>query len=561
MPLEVEGGAEGFRAPFEAPPPTGEPEPGSPEEIELASNRGRFRLEGLEPGSWSVVVRARGYVDSKPRILILPRPEADELEPFELLATSSATGTILCPEGRPVAGARLRNLVSWQDERGHIRSAPSSGTDEWRSDVFGRFRVLELAPGTYRWIAGAPGYANSRAVEVIVAAGRRIDGLEISLREGGRLTGKLLDERDHPVAGRLISVARADFLDARTGHTDELGRFSFRELEPGKWRVYALPKGKAGGRQAPLEELALSSEVLIHDGDESHVVLGGRPEPEILLGHLHGSVLDERGRAEEGVRVVLIEHGALGTRSPYGARLLQSETDVEGRFVFESLPLGDYHLCAFPAEESGLAPRVVRDIRLEESSDDARELDLELERGGSLSGRVVDPEGLPIAGASVFVRDSEGIVLAHISELVSDAEGRFRYTALLPGRYTVLARTQDGSSEESEALFVSAGEDTATEIVLVPGTLLLVKLRTETGQVRPARVLVCDRKGRRVNGLVGMETFLREIESGFSDSEQTVGPLAPGTYRVTATLEDGRRVEERVELSGEPFERLVLQVE
>jgi len=559
MPLEVEGGAEGYRVPFELPRESSEP--GTPEGDEPVLGPGHFRIEGLKEGLWSVVVRARGYAETRPRILALPHPATDELEPFELMATSSATGTILGPDGLPVAGARLRSLVSWQDEGGQTRSASAAGPTEWRSDVFGRFRVSELAPGTYRWIASAPGHANSRAVELIVPAGRRIEGLEISLREGGWLTGELLDEHDHPVAGRFISVARADFLDARTGHTDELGRFSFRELEPGKWRVYALPEGKAGGRDAPLEELALSSEVLIHDGDESHVVLGGRPEPEILVGHLYGSVLDDGGRPEEGARVVLSEHGALATRSPYGARLLQSETDVEGRFAFESLPLGTYHLCAFPLEGSGLAPHIVRDLRIEEEPPGAGELELELERGGSLSGRVVDSEGLPISGASIFVRDSEGLVLAHISELVSDEQGRFRYPALLTGRYTVLARTQDGSSEESEALFVSPGEDTATEIVLVPGTLLFVQLRTETGQARPARVLVCDREGRRVNGLVGMETFLREIESGFSDSEQTVGPLAPGTYHVTATLEDGRRVEETAELSGEPLERLVLQVE
>ncbi len=554
MPLDVEGSPDGFRASFTS-------LPGTPVTEKTA---GRFRLEGLAQGAWSISVLAPGYVTSKPRIVRLPRTATAEQLSLELMATGSATGAILDPEGHRVAGARLRNLVSWEDADGQQHMGSVMSSDEWRSDAYGRFRIGDLKPGTHRWIASAPGFANSRMVEVLVPAGGHLDEIQIMLRRGGLLTGTLLDERNQPVAGRFISVARADFLDARTGRTDTEGSFAFKELEPGKWRVYALPNskdGKGAGYDAPLEQLALSSEVVIHDGDESHVILGGRPAPEILVGHLHGSVEDAQGRAQEGVLVSLGKSGPLSTRAPYGNRLLQAETNTEGHFLFEALALGTYDLCASPPTSTGLATGVVQRITLSETTDEIEEVAVRLQPGGALGGRVVDGEGKAIPGASIFVREADGVVLARISELTSDAEGRFRYAALLPGRYTVLARTTDGSTEESEALLVSAGSETTTEIVLVPGTLLSVQLRSREGAAQPARVLVLDEQGRRVNGLVGMETFLREIESGVTNHEQTVGPLAPGLYRVSATLEDGRKVEEAVRLSGAPLERVILHVE
>jgi hypothetical protein len=305
----------------------------------------------------------------------------------------------------------------------------------------------------------------------------------------------------------------------------------------------------------------LSTEVVIHDGGESHVILGGKPVPTILARNLRGKVVTDEGVPLAGVLVSLGEDGPLPTRSPFGSRLMQAETDAFGRFTFEALAVGTYHLCAFPrAGYTDLAPRVVRSITLSETEDREEELVVELTRGGSLGGVVLDAEGQPVAGVSIFIREREGFVLARISEMISDTSGRFLYPALIPGRYTIFARTDEASTPESEPLEVTAGAHTQTELALTRGTMLSVQLETG-GLPLPSRVLVLDEHGRRVNGLVGMETFLHEIESGFSELEQRVGPLVPGTYHVSATLEDGRHVEEEVELSGTPSERIVLSVE
>jgi len=520
-----------------------------------SGGHGGFQLEGLQPGSWNLTAHAEGYVSSAPCEVRLPRPATSEPLRFELIATGSAAGTVVDPEGHALAGARIRSIVSW-------RAASGRTATEWKTDAYGHFHVKDLLPGSHRWIASAHGFASSTMVEVLIPAGGVVDDIEIALREGGLLTGVLLNERDEPEVGRFLSVARADSLDTRTGRTDRSGGFAFKELEPGNWRVYVRPEGESGGRSAPLEQPALSAEVVIHDGDESHVVLGGNPAPQIPAKRLRGQVVSDTGQPQAGVLVSLGEEGPLPTCSPYGSRLLQVESDAEGRFEFEALALGTYSLCAFPeARHGGLAPRVARSITLNASEDESTEIVVELTRGGSLGGVVLDLEGLPIPNASIFIRERAGLVLARISELSSDENGRFLYPALVPGRYTIFARTGDASTLESAPLEVSAGVHTQTEIVLTRGTLLSVRLEGTEGTALPARVLVLDELGRRVNGLVGMETFLREIESGFSDLEQRVGPLAPGTYQISAKLEDGRRVERTIELSGAPTERVVLRVE
>ena len=72
---------------------------------------------------------------------------------------------------------------------------------------------------------------------------------------------------------------------------------------------------------------------------------------------------------------------------------------------------------------------------------------------GSISGRVVDPQGAVVPGATVVARQTDTNV---VREGVTDEGGRFRLSYLRVGPYEVLVRVQ-GLADARKALTLSAG--------------------------------------------------------------------------------------------------------
>jgi len=99
---------------------------------------------------------------------------------------------------------------------------------------------------------------------------------------------------------------------------------------------------------------------------------------------------------------------------------LQVETDEQGRYEMNGVPLAEFGLnCWHPRfkhwNRAGLLLRDASDVLV---------MDIAMERGGQLSGRVVDEGGVPIKGASVMGLNET----SYAAEC--DAEGRFELFGL-----------------------------------------------------------------------------------------------------------------------------------
>jgi protocatechuate 3,4-dioxygenase beta subunit len=81
---------------------------------------------------------------------------------------------------------------------------------------------------------------------------------------------------------------------------------------------------------------------------------------------------------------------------------------------------------------------------------------------GSISGRVLDAAGLPIAGASVAV--SGGSQQHRDIGALTSADGRFRFGNMLPGAYQVSARARNAT--RAVDVVVSPGQTADAEIRL-----------------------------------------------------------------------------------------------
>jgi Carboxypeptidase regulatory-like domain/TonB-dependent Receptor Plug Domain len=111
------------------------------------------------------------------------------------------------------------------------------------------------------------------------------------------------------------------------------------------------------------------------------------------------------------------------------------------------------------------------------------------EIGGTLSGRVLDAQKLPVPGVTVTATGQQGARTA-----VSDADGRFSLPFLTPGNYDLKAELQGFKSFEQKAVIVSLGQITdiavsmqvggVTETVNVTAESPLINTKSATiGQV------------------------------------------------------------------------------
>jgi hypothetical protein len=111
---------------------------------------------------------------------------------------------------------------------------------------------------------------------------------------------------------------------------------------------------------------------------------------------------------------------------------------------------------------------------------------------GSIAGRVLDPSGAPVSGASVAVSGGTGAV--NDIAALTDAEGRFRLGNLPPGRYNVAVFGND-TAEAGTEVDIAEGEQRETEIRFggeagsdPAGGVRLVTDAIDWGRVRLVRV-------------------------------------------------------------------------
>lgn len=249
-----------------------------------------------------------------------------------------------------------------------------------------------------------------------------------------------LEPRDHLDRRTLLFPPRStrDLLELtalerpHTTRTGEDGRFRLRGLSAGPYLIEAT---------SALRETAAVPGVPA--GDRGVKI---RLSPGPRLGSLEGRVVLEERQPVAGARVTLwsyvgipMETGQLGAilrivrhLSPAG----EARTDAEGRFRISGLPGGVYGLLV---QGQGIQRRAAPRVTV---SDTVRQpLEIVVEAGASLSGRVVDPEGEAVSDLGVVLGLHGGT--RDYLELETDGEGRFHADTLVPLPYLLRIPRQE----------------------------------------------------------------------------------------------------------------------
>ena len=485
----------------------------------LTDSNGRFSLTRLGDGAgYQLRALRRGHLATA--VELLPSAMAPGSPPLELVlgATRRAFGKVLDPDERPILGADV--VVRVSDPRRRATDATAAGAPRGEGDPgarattgdTGRFELASLPARQIDLEVSAEGFEplTVRQIE-IPSGGEPVDLGTVVLVPGSRLSGRVVDTEGEGFADTAIYVVRGvgrperlvPWLEEKlldepaNATTDGEGRFEITDLAQGE-RVHLVA-------QHPEFATSWQNRVQVPAAEPLTLVL----EPGLRL---VGRVVDAEGTGIAGAGLEMAQQDLLsGTDYPSGPQHRRSaRSDAEGRFEFHSLRPGRITLTV---SAHGYVPP--EPVTLEESGDgDPQPIELVMEPGQSIEGRVADTEGEPIAGARL---------LAGPSFATSDGEGFYRLTGVPSGPLKV------------EARHIHYGRR-SLELEVEPG-LNLLDLTFETGH--PVRGKVVDTEGRGVADVLvelvhGGRDHRRVQARSIADGDFLLQPVVDGVYQLRA---------------------------
>ncbi len=526
---------------------------------------GRARLGPIAPGPASLSARAEGFV---PRTLVVTSGEEGSVV-VALARAGTLSGRVVDARGFPIDGASIEIVgtdpsgapIDDDPRRTQFRDAHFEATlagprplipsgelgvvpgpvppiphgfdlgypvagrpsleEPWVTRSDGTFRASPASPGRVRALVRHPQYVEAMSDAVTLSPGKEAH-VELVLRAGGSLEGRVLDAAGRPASGARVAVAAFRGSLERTTLTASDGTFAFASL-PDTVSVTAFAAGGAsdlaaravasipeGGRQTLTLQLpAVRPPLEVHVKDDRGYPLDAVQisvaslDPALPLRAT--SFTDARGEARvenaQGLRlrlearapghaptVVQVDGGdgmldlvlnlAEEVRGEVSSArsgepiadaevavttdtgVARARTDRRGAFTVMDLPTGSarVHVRAL-----GYAP-FDRGVTLAATSSHGTNLPrVELEVEGVVTGTVLDARGDPVPGARV-ARDNVPTYLAvgpvPAGIAVADARGHFRLGELAEGIVSLEAYAPEIGRVKVDGVSISAGRST-----------------------------------------------------------------------------------------------------
>ncbi len=455
----------------------------------------------------------------------------EETVPVTLSDPVVVAGTVIDAETR----SPLPDALVW---------SPRATTEIARSDSAGRFRLATIpGAGLSHIQAAAPGHFPEH---VQVTSSQDFEPV-IALRPAAGATGDVVDASGEPVAGAELkarflpdspaSFRRVDEADTRTG---EDGRFRFTDLTPGiPLEVKAMAKGYAPATLSvdPLAPRETRSGLRL-------VVTRGTS----LSGRVLGS-----GEPVAGAKVAVVPRPSgsspmaiLARGMDMDSEELTETTDGAGAFELRNMTPGAYRLAI---SASGHATLIVPGVKVEPGGVDLGAL--ELEPGVEITGRVVDADGRPVAGAEVHATSQESQLIAirrridnEDTAAVSGADGRFVVPDRRRGERVDLQVTHR-DYQAAGAGGVEAPNPEPLRIVLTRSARVAGMVLDPTAKpVAGATVMVMVEQADPSRANIGGRGFAFPVNGRTDDSGRFEIDQAPsGQVRITASAQGWRTAE------------------
>jgi uncharacterized GH25 family protein len=343
----------------------------------LSDAQGKFSFDTLEPGKYILLAWHPDHATEQMRDIEAGTENLTVTLPMGGAVSGQVTeaGT-----GKAIAGARI-SVSDMQDLR-----------KEGVSDDQGMFEIrgLNSTSGGKKFLnIHAEGYARLSNVQIFVEEGRITENQNFELHPTAVVSGRVVNKSGGGVANARVMAQRKGTtagvaMTVGSASTDSQGRFGIKDLEAGEETQVKVMTGEY------LE--GLSEPFTVQPGQSLEL-------PDILLllgGEIRGRVVAPDGKGIAGAQVSVQEEGKTSPDLALGG---SSESD--GTFVVRGLPSGTVDLVA---KHNHYLDEVVKGVKVSEGiiTPDVR---MVMKQGGVVRGRVLDPDGQPVANAQVTGKD------------------------------------------------------------------------------------------------------------------------------------------------------------
>ncbi|MEZ4398833.1 MAG: carboxypeptidase regulatory-like domain-containing protein [Kofleriaceae bacterium] len=454
----------------------GRPVPGAHGRLELAAGAGpgghldatadaagvvQFPVAAL--GNYQLTVAAAGFAPATRTLTWNQRAglawsTTVALEPGVVLS-----GRVVDLDGAGVAGAavvarapmRDQTQLTYRPRPPAVIQAPVVTDDD------GRFACTVPTGQALVLVASHPRFAPGESAPLVAA---RAAALTITLTDGQRVVGRVVDGAGAPVADAVVADGQPGGAPAHVTRSDADGRFELTGLPLGRPRAVLFAEAPAARSRPVLVDLAALGDAPVELVVDQALTLAGTvvtaagaPVPDAVV-HV------QRRPAADG------KVAAVGPTTVLEAAVeAEVRADGDGRFTVDGLAAGDYQLlvrapAAGPARAS--PPLMVGVV----AAAGATDVVVTLPAAASVRGRVVARDGAPL-DATVQLRWFGGPVAV-------GADGSFELAGVdpTPGRYQVEVGAAAAPPIVVEAA-VAPGQ--VTDL----GTIELTRGRTLRGRV------------------------------------------------------------------------------
>lgn len=367
-----------------------------------------------------------------------------------------------------------------------------------RTDEHGAFEFASVAAGVTPIQARAANFAAWRG-EVDTA---RAEPLEIVLEASATLRGTVSDSAGNRIAGAVLSIGLPFEFSGEFVRTESDGSFVLLDAPLGPREIVA--EGHLRGRARTVRTF--------HAGEEQRwdaVVSNGLS----LIGHIVAP-----GRELAGF--VVHAETPRDARASFGSNV---ETDADGRFEIRDCPDDELAVQVFVPGDFAFAVASVEHVRAG-ASELSIEIDPAREPRSFFTGRVVGPDGAPIAGAELTPTRELGGGTRRYS--AGAAGARFRIGPLPDGTWWLEVRARGFAARRTQPSSVDAGE------TLDLGDIALERGGTIAGHLSGLTRYVTWIQASRADG-----TWTEYLQ--VEDLSVHSGPLSPGRWMLTPIDDQG----------------------
>lgn len=421
-------------------------------EVTVTTNaEGRFAFRNITPRvHYTLIAQHPDYARKEVQSVTVGQEGEFEEPPIVLTPGAMLTGHVRDENNNMIPDATL----FLEGSQFHAAGVLPPDRMVAKTDREGIYTFTNVQRGSRTLTVSAPGYGrqniNNLNFEKDEATTR-----DIVLRTAEMIVGRVLGPNNAGLAGATVTAVGFNS-SIQTGRgqvtSNESGEFTFEDLSPGDYNVIATLKGYR--LEKPQRGHTNGDRIILEMFREASVC---------------GTVVDAATNAPIPIFScrLRIHYGEGMPSAPLDLNFQQVD-NPKGEYCIEGVGQATY---VVEAQAPGFAPSQSSSFVVSPGKN-VQGITVRMVKGGGMSGRVVDPEGKPIARARLTTHDDDwtdddftrslgiGMPTATTSvDVRTDADGRFQIPNLAGATYQVIIEAQGFTSNVRHGITVSDGTE------------------------------------------------------------------------------------------------------